>query len=168
PAYPQGAYPPGPGYPYAPPPPPRSNRTLWIVLSIIGGVVLLVCIGCIAIVLVFGRSFVQPAFVATQFCQDLNTQNYSDAYSLFSSRLQSQVSLSAFTTLAQGAAGSGQITACTVSSAGDGNIQFGDTTATLPLTITRSGTSQEGDVTLVKENDAWKIDVISPSLQLTP
>src|SRR5215831_13960163 len=98
PAYPQGGYSPAPApgypypYPYAPPP-PRSNRTLWIVLSIVGGVVVLVCIGCVALFTVFGRFFgdiIQPTFVATQFCHDLQTPDYNVAYRLFSSRLQNQ------------------------------------------------------------------------------
>jgi len=179
PAYPQGAYPPGPGYPYPyAPPPRRSNRTLWIVLSIIGGAALLLCVGCIALVLVFGSMFVQPISVAANFCNDLQSQRYDAAYSLFSSDLQSRITLEQFTTFALGTGGAGPVTHCTVSSGDSSDIQFGETTVTLSLTLTRSGsqsasiggsdTTQSGSITVVKEGDDWKIDAISSTLQLTP
>jgi hypothetical protein len=181
PAYPQGAYPPSPGYPYPyGPPPPRSNRTLWVILSVVGGVLLLVCIGCAALFVIIGRfagDFVQPAIVVTNFCSELQDQNYTAAYGLFSSDLQTRVSLNQFTTLAEGTGGAGPITDCTVSGSSGSNVQFGSNSVTLPFTVTRagatgagsggSGVEQRGDITLVKEGNSWKIDAISASLQLT-
>ncbi len=43
----QYAPPPVPGYAQVPQPPKRSLRWLWITLSIVGGVLVLSCIGCV-------------------------------------------------------------------------------------------------------------------------
>src|SRR5262249_51249450 len=153
------------------PPQPRSNRTLWIVLSIVGGFVLLACIACVALGIVFTNfagNFIKPVGVVTQFCQDLRAQDYTDAYDLFSTNLEARITRADFINRSQRIDSSdGFVTACRVTSGDGTNVQVDASTVTLPVTITRNGNAQEGNITLVKDGDTWKIDTLDPSFRLT-
>ncbi len=88
--------PPQPPYgqpPYGPPPmqgyaqpvqKPASLRWLWITLSIVGGVLVLACVGC-GVAGVLGANFfskvVGPAVVSSQYYVAVSQQEYSTAYS---------------------------------------------------------------------------------------
>jgi hypothetical protein len=193
PTYPQ-PYPPQPygapypGYPVAPP--KNSNKTPWIVLSVVGGVLLLACISCAALVFYLGSQVASsPLFgstlTATSFCTDAQTQNYSEAYKLLSSNLQNQIGEDQFVQDNQNAdSASGTVTACAPSPS-DQTAQSSSSVTSVSFTVavTRGassagsaggdtgsgsgGTTTTGTMTLIKENGSWKVDSIDSSLGLT-
>lgn len=186
--YPQYPYPSGSApaqypypypYPYAVPQPARkSNRALWITLSIAGAALLVVCVSCSVLFAVgLGRaanSFNQllgPEIAASTFCVDVQEQRYSAAYDQLSRNLQSQMTRDQFESAASARdQASGPVTDCTP----DTNDQSVDTSGPPTLvhvTVTRTsgsgGTSlYPGDLTLVREDSVWKIDAIDSSLEL--
>ncbi len=76
-----------PGY-VQPPQPKKSRRWLWITLSIIGGVILLSCIGC-SIASFVGFNFLKqaagPAVTTGEYYQFIKQQDYTRAYALIDS-----------------------------------------------------------------------------------
>ncbi len=184
--YPQQPYPPGYApaqypypYPYAVPQPARaSNRALWITLSVAGAALLVVCVSCSVLFAVsIGRaanSFTQllgPTLAADTFCVDVQEQRYSAAYDQLSRNLQSQMTRDQFASAASARdQASGPVTDCTP----DTDSQPGDTSeppTLVHVTVTRGsvggGTfTYRGDLTLVQEDGAWKIDAIDSSLGL--
>jgi hypothetical protein len=161
PGYP-GIYPgypgPIPGQVYAPPAPPAqrvSRRTLWIIVSVL--LILGVVGGGVAAYVFFIRS--TPEKTADTYCNALQGQDYHSAYSQLSSSLQRTESESDFTG-AQRAVGS--VTTCTHSSA---NVTGNE--ATMNLTQISSGQTYTGIVSLIQENNNWKISVLLSSPQLT-
>lgn len=67
-----------------PQPQKRSLRWLWITLGIVGGLLVLACVGC-GIVGALGYNFVAkavgPAMVASQYYSAVSEQDYTRAYS---------------------------------------------------------------------------------------
>jgi hypothetical protein len=112
----------------------------------------------------------------TAFCAAETNQAYHNAYQLFSSNLQQQVSESAFIQGSQQLdQENGQITACARSNSsvdtGSGN------TATLQVDVTRtstgntgasSSTEYHGPVVFAQEGSDWHIDQIASTLGLLP
>jgi hypothetical protein len=169
PTYPQyPGYPPAsqPYPPYGAPPPQRSNRTLWIVLGSVGGVLLLVCIACAVLISFVVRS---PTFaVGTTvglFCSYEQSQQYDSAYNQLSTNLRASISQDQFTQESQNQdTASGTIQQCNV--AQDSNApQFGNTQSSIDISVTRrGGTAQTGTLTLVNEHGGWKIDSFDSTL----
>jgi hypothetical protein len=169
-------YPQYPGYaPYGPPqvapaPAKSSNRTLWIILGSVGGVLLLLCLICTVggIFLVRGLAGSPLLGVSTTvgfFCAAEEQQRYDSAYSQLSSNLQSSISQDQFTQESQNQdTASGTVKQCEV--AQDGNPpQLGSTTSSIDISLTRNGgTAQTGTVTLVDESGSWKIDSFDTTL----
>ena len=176
-AYPQQGYqqPPPPAYPVYPPPPSqqayappagqpgypgyaapvvpqrRSRRGLWIALSIIGGVVLLGCIGCGVLVFAVGLAASTPTKTLDTFCTALKNGDYQTAYNQLSNRLQSGGSESEF---AQ-AFSTDKVSSCTYDSL---NTSGSSATANLRIGY-NSGRSENDTATLIQDsNSVWKID----------
>jgi hypothetical protein len=165
--YPTPYYPPN----YPPMPAPsrsRSNRTLAIVLGVIGAVALVGCAaGTLLVISVFNAAsnFVGPIAAVTQFCQDEENQDYTAAYQLLSSNVRQNYSEDQFITFSQSRDSTdGDVTACQVTS---GNTpQITGSTATLSLTDTLDASQVVGPVTLVKESGQWYLDSADSSLRL--
>ncbi len=172
---PYGAPPMYPAYPgYPPPMPPKSsNRTLWIVLGVVGGVLLLACISCVVLGVVLSKNLANSpifgsTFTATEFCSDEQQQNYTSAYDLFSPNLQSQMTQDEFASRAQELdTEDGTISTC---DAVPDSSQVADTSATFQVTVTRgtgsAATSTSGAITLINSNGSWQIDSVDQSLGL--
>jgi hypothetical protein len=80
--------PPVPPYTQPPQQQKKSRKWLWITLGIIGGIVLLSCVGC---AIVLGTSFnsvkqiLGPAFIPGEYYQYIKMQRYDKAYALLDS-----------------------------------------------------------------------------------
>lgn len=171
-------YPGYPGYPgYPVPPQTNSNRTLWIVLSVVGGVLVLSCVLCVGVFFwagsrILGSPLIGSATTLGEFCSYEERQNYQQAYGLFSSNLQNQMTQSQFAQASQNHdTTSGPVTYCSTSASSQGNApQASDTSASFPVVVTRgsgsTATSANGTITLVKQNGAWKVDSVDQSLGL--
>src|SRR5690242_5229162 len=72
-------------------PAPKSRRGLWIGLIAVVVVLLLVGGGALALSAYQSSEAAKPVSVANAFCQDLKTQNYTDAYSMLSSTYQAAI-----------------------------------------------------------------------------
>ena len=145
---------PPPGVPGAGVPPARqSRRTLWIVLGIVGGVLVLGIIACVVVFAVVANSST-PSKTLQAYCDALKTRDYQTAYNQFSSNVQSQISEAQYASIEDGSVRSlNGISSCSVS-----NVTQGDTTATGTITYTfGDGRSGPLPYSLVKENNAWKI-----------
>jgi uncharacterized protein DUF3828 len=157
------------GQPMMPPAAPakKSRKRLWITLGVIAGVLVLACGGIGFFLFSLGQAVAQPITVATTFCTDLKTQNYTAAYGLLSSKQKGQATQDLFS---QGAKlqdqVDGQVTGCTLQSNSSAGFQFDSSkgTATLPATVQRTQ-AWNGKLKLVKEGSDWKIDDIDASLQ---
>ncbi len=168
-------YPGYPGYPVPPQPQKNSNRTLWIILGVVGGVLVLACVLCVGGVFFLGSQLFNNPTIAstiavTNFCADEESQQYVRAYNLLSSSMQSQRTQSDFIQRSQSLDTSqGTVSQCqpTTSSTNPAT----DTSASIPVTVMRgtgsTATTTNGTITLVKESGGWKIDSIDPSLSLT-
>ncbi|MGH2515389.1 MAG: hypothetical protein ACRDHP_07015 [Ktedonobacterales bacterium] len=107
---------------------------------------------------------------AQSFCTDLKTQNYTGAYALLSSGYQTKVTQPQFLQAGQlHDAIDGKVQGCSATDSGGGLsalLQLGSTTVTFPAQITRNKPFT-GDMTLVNQGGAWKVDAIDTSLQGT-
>lgn len=148
------------------PPAPRrriSKKPLLIVLSIV--IVLLLLVGGGAAYVV--NSLGAPAAAATQFCGDLKAQNYSAAYGMFSSALQSKYGSDVFAKGAQVLDQvEGPVTQCDKATGSNAySYSFGASTATLQAVITRGKQGQlTGQMLLKNQNGTWKVDSLDTSL----
>ena len=190
PQYPQGRYPgqylPGqPPYPYPypqqpgygqppypspypyPKPARRSNRTLWIVLGAVGGVVALLFVGgTVLFGLVFGQigGLIGPIATASSFCADEEQSDYASAYALLSTGLQRQYGEAGWYQANQTReAGNGVVQNCGPVSSG---LSVAGNTATIQLQLALNDGTHTGPITLVKEGSQWKIDSIDLGLGL--
>lgn len=149
-------------------PPKRSLRWLWITLGIVGGIILLSCIGC-GILFATGFSLikntVQPAVIATQYYQALQQHDYTKAYSYLDPNITAQggaLTQNLFTQGAQAAeALKGPISSYTPSSTNVNN-----NTANITMTVTRNNSSYSVQLTLKQEGNDWKITRIVGPLGL--
>jgi hypothetical protein len=112
----------------------------------------------------------------TVFCTAEMNQDYHDAYQLFSSNLQQQISESAFTQKSQQLdEQNGQVTACARSNSsvdtGSGNtaaLQVDVTRTSTDSTGASSPTDYHGSIDFVQEGNNWHIDQIDSTLELLP
>ncbi|MEO7001561.1 MAG: hypothetical protein ABI068_07145 [Ktedonobacterales bacterium] len=104
--------------------------------------------------------------VALQFCGDLTSQNYDDAYNIASSKVRGQYTQTQLDTdmktLDQGG---GMMSDCKATSASAYHYTFGASVATLSATASRSslGTTQ-GVIHLTQEGGQWKVDAVDSGL----
>jgi hypothetical protein len=160
-----GQYPYPYGYPY-PQPQKRSNRTLWIVLGIVGGVLVLCIATCaVGIALLSGplANAIGPSVTAASFCAEEEQSNYTAAYNLLSTTLQQQMGETQWDQANQAReASNGVVQNCApVTSSG---LSVSGNTATIQLQLTLNDGTHTGPITLVKEGSRWKIDSIDPGL----
>jgi hypothetical protein len=158
-----------------PQPQKNSNRTLWIILGVVGGVLVLACLACVGLVIFLGSQVASnPIFgstlAVTSFCTDEETQRYDQAYKLLSSSMQSQTLQDQFTQRSQSLDTSqGTVSQCEPTPSG--NFQPSDTSATFDVQVKRgtgsTATTTNGTITLVNQSGSWKIDSIASSLGLT-
>ncbi|MEO8970051.1 MAG: DUF3824 domain-containing protein [Ktedonobacteraceae bacterium] len=156
------APPPLPGYTQVPQPPKRSLRWLWITLSIIGGVLVLSCAGCV-IASAMGYNFLKtavvgPTEVANSYYQAIENQDYSQAYSYLADNMQTTsgqtLSQNLYTVAAQAKdTTDGQVTNFTQSGFTNSNG-----TASLTMTVTRNGHAYDVHLKLQQNSSGtWKI-----------
>jgi hypothetical protein len=150
PAY--GAPPPGIGTPGAPSG-KRNNRTLWIILGIVGVVVVLGIIASVVVFAVVANSST-PTRTLQAYCDAIKSRDYQTAYSQLSSNVQNQVTEAQFASVEDGGIKTLKgVNRCSVS-----NVSQSDTTATGTITYTfGNGTSGPLPYALVKESNTWKI-----------
>jgi hypothetical protein len=162
------------GTPVMPPPmpPKKSNKTLWIVLGTVGGVLLLACVGCVGVLAYLGSQaannpLIGSTLAATSFCVDEQGQEYTKAYQLLSPSLQGQMTEDQFVQASQAHdTADGKIETCEAVQGGDSSVT--NTSASVEVTVTRTGgTTTTGNITLVNAGGAWKVDSIDPALSLT-
>lgn len=157
----QYGVPPVPAY-VPQPQPKRSLRWLWITLGIVGGLLVLVCGGCIIAVSVLGINIFNqagPAITATQYYQAIQSQNYAQAYSYIdpagASVAGQSLTQTVFMTGAQAIdTQKGKVTGSTVSSF---HINSDNISATVAMLVTRGGQSYTVNLELKKEGNDWKI-----------
>lgn len=110
------------------------------------------------------------AAAAQNFCSDLKAQNYSGAYALLSTSYQAKVTPQQFSQAGQlHDQIDGKVQNCSASGGASGLgalLQLGSTSVTFPTHIARNKTLS-GDMTLVKQGGAWKVDALDESLQGT-
>jgi hypothetical protein len=187
PAYNQAPPPYGqPGYNQAPPPypqqpqqPKKSNRGLFIGCGIALVVVLLLC-GGIAAFLVIGaknagtaiQSQAQRALatgIATAFCTDIETQQYDSAYLSLSKAAQSKMSATEFSQHEAALdASDGTVSTCEPANSSNPLADISGNTATLTVQVIRSQQSSPatGVIKLVFEDNNWKVDSVDAALKL--
>lgn len=156
------APPPVPGYAQAPQPPKRSLRWLWITLSIIGGILVLSCAGCV-IASKAGYNFLQsnvvgPTEVANSYYQAIENQDYSQAYTYLANNMQTTSGQTLSQNLYTAAAQAKDTTDGQVTNFTQANLSNSNGTASLTMTVTRN--AQTYDVHLKLQQDSsgtWKI-----------
>jgi hypothetical protein len=126
----------------------RNNRTLWTILAIVGGVVVLGIIACVVVLAVVANSS-SPTKTLDTFCSALNGRDYQTAYNQLSPGFQQRGG-----TEASFASSFAFVSTCSH----DTPTQSGDV-ATSNATFLGSGQSATGKVTLIKDsNGNWKIN----------
>ncbi len=164
----QQPYAPPPQVPYniPPPQPKKSRRWLWITLSILGGILLLSCVGCViaggAIGNLAGPAFqkgFQSTLAADNYYSALKSKDYAKAYSYVDPaqfKLNGEsVTQEQFQTKAE--AVDTQRGMITTSSSGNGDYTQSDS-VTETMTVTRSGKPYIVQLVLKDMgNNTWKI-----------
>ena len=160
PPYGQGQYG-GPPPNYAQPPQKKSRKWLWITLSIIGAVLVLGCGGC-AIAGAVGFNILGnvagPTVTANAYYQAIKNQDYNKAYSYWdTSRAAAvdgqQITEQAFATIAQ----LDDRTQGKVTSYSQTNLSTSGDTATVTMSVTRSGSPYTVQLQMSKIGNDWKI-----------
>jgi hypothetical protein len=137
----------GPGVPGAGiPPAQRSRRTLWIVLGIVGGVVVIGIIALFALVAAFAST---PTKTLDTFCNAVNGRDYQTAYNQLSPGLQQR----------GGSESSFAETFSFVSTCSHDTPAASGDVATANITFLGNGQSVIGKATLTKDGSGnWKIN----------
>ena len=136
-----------------PAPARRGNRTLWVVLGIVGGVVVLGIIACVVVFAIAANSST-PTKALQAYCDGLRNGDYQTAYNQLSNTIQDRVTETQFAdTNRQVDNTAGGISSCTVN-----NVNQSGSSATGQITFdTGSGRSVIDLYNLIDENGAWKI-----------
>jgi len=154
--------PPVPGY--APPQQPgRSRRTLWIVLGIFGGLIVLSCAICgilfVAGVGFFAKTVAAPALTVNQYYSAVQKQDYNTAYSYIDQNLTASngqpLTQQVYTVAAQALDEvKGKVSRFSVG----GNISVTNNTASVTVSVTRGSTAAyDVHLQLQQVNGTWKI-----------
>ncbi len=146
-----------------PPPPKKSLRWLWITLGIVGGVILLSCIGC-SIASFEGFNFIKqaagPVLTTSQYYQYIKQQDYAHAYTLVDSNVVITINgqtiandQQSFTAAAQAVdSAHGPVTSFSVNTPGS-NLTY------LTVKVTRQdGTTYDVQLTFVQNGGTAKIN----------
>jgi hypothetical protein len=141
-----------------------SSKTVWIVLGIVGGLLLLVCGGCIIGGFFIWKSplgqKVQAAtgaqLAAQDFFQRLGSGNVETAYNATSKGFQSRQSLAQFRAFVDRNPGlkSAQNPTFQV----DANSMTETSSKFQVIIPTTSGATLNGTLRMIKEGDQWKVD----------
>ncbi len=178
------------GVPRGPRPPEPASSTflpqhpaLRVALFAAGILILALCA---ALTVSFGaallpglRAASQPAATTTgadatsvisQFCGDEQSQRYPQAYALFSTQLQGQMSQAQFVQRSQQLDSSkGTVSQCEPAQGGE--VSTSPTSETFDMAVSRTlqgtTTSYSGEISVVKTGSAWSIDTLDSSLGLT-
>lgn len=149
-----------------PPAPKKSRRGLKIALTVAGIVLVLGAIGGAGAVFLINQ-IAAPGVAAIQFCNQLKSQNYDNAYGMLSSSMQSkypQTSFRAGVTALDTA--EGKVIGCQQAQGGNTyQYSLGASTATVGAQLTRANQGNlTGSLRLKNENGSWKIDGIDTTL----
>jgi hypothetical protein len=113
-------------------------------------------------------TYMAPAWAAGSFCQDLTNQNYSAAFELLSSSMQTTFTSDQFYQIGQALDElEGYVTSCKqASGASDAYVYTsGSTTATVTVSLVRGNAgTMGGQLHLKSERGNWKVDMIDSSL----
>ncbi|HEV8193046.1 MAG TPA: hypothetical protein VGP82_16405, partial [Ktedonobacterales bacterium] len=176
PQQPQGGY---PAQPYAPPPQAKSsNRGLFIGCGIALAAVLLIC-GTVSVVAYVGaqragdavKNFgtaAQAGLIVTEFCSQMQSQSYGQAYQDLSSNVQSKQTQDQFVKAMQDRdIKDGAVQLCTEGRS-DALPAVSGSTATIQIQVARGDPNnvKTGTLTLVEEGSNWKVDSADSSLDL--
>jgi hypothetical protein len=152
---------PVPGY-MPPQQPRRSRRTLWIVLGIFGGLIVLSCAVCGILfatgVGFFARTVGAPVNVVNQYYNAIEKQDYTTAYSYLGTNLTTSngqtVTQDLYTTAAQALdTAKGTVKSFTV-----GVPSVTNNTASVTVTVTRTNApAYDVQLHLEQVNGSWKI-----------
>jgi len=169
--------------------PRQSHKALWITLSVVGSLLIVLCVSCSVLLAVSLSRIttqitslppgVDPVVAASNFCSYEINQDYASAYGLLSPNLQGQISQQQFISDNQTRdASQGQVIGC---SAASQQSTAPDATPSSPTTLTlniwlaptatnSSGppTNLSGNITMAQQSDgSWKLDAIDSALPLT-
>jgi hypothetical protein len=166
--------------PYAPPagPAKSSNRGLFIGCGIALVVVLLIC-GGIGVAAYIGSqragnalqnigTAATASLVVDEFCSDMQSQSYGQAYQILSSGQQSKQSQDQFVTAMQAKdTKDGTIALCETSQS-SALPSVSGSSATIQIQVARGDPNnvKTGTLTLVEEGNNWKVDSANSSLDL--
>lgn len=143
---------PVPGVPEVRPAPARrGKRTLWILLGIVGGVLVL---GIIAFVVLASLLASTPTKTLQAYCDGIKNGDYQKAYNQLSNTIQAQISESQYAASNRQAANAvNGISNCTVN-----NVKQSNSSATGQITFDAGNGKSGIDVyNLVDDNGTWKI-----------
>jgi hypothetical protein len=148
---------------YAPPPPKKSRRRLWITLGIIFGVILLIFVGGFVAIIAYVNN--SPAKTVTQQYYDaVKTQNYAQAYTYLDIQTltlngqQQQATQALYTQVAQVVdQQNGKVTDYNITGVNLSSSTSTGSTAVVTVNVTRNGKTQEVHVQLRQEGNDWKI-----------
>lgn len=159
-----------------------QNRAVRLALGAVGILVLAVCaaltVSVAAAVLPSLRATRQPTVAAgpdpttvvSQFCDDEQSQRYTQAYALFSTHLQSQITQAQFVQRAQQLdTTKGTVSQCEPVQGGEASLTPTSESFDMAVGRTVQGTTTDysGTIGVVKIGSAWGIDSLDASLGLT-
>jgi hypothetical protein len=158
-AAPYGA-PPVPGYAQTPQQPKKSLRWLWITLSIVGGILVLSCAGCITLS-VLGYNFFAPTVgstvTANSYYQAIQNQDYTKAYSYLASNMTTTTGVTLTQEVFTAGAKAKDIAAGPVTSFSQTSVTTSNGTATIIMSVVRNGQSYAVHLELQQINGNWVI-----------
>ena len=149
-----------------PPAPKKSRRGLKVALIVAGIVLVLGALGGGGAVFLINQ-IAAPGMAAVQFCNELKTQNYDNAYSMLSSSMQGQYPETAFRAgITALDTAEGKVIGCQQAQGGNTyKYSLGSSTATVGAQLTRANQGNlTGSIHLKNENGSWKVDSIDTSL----
>ena len=149
-----------------PPAAKKSRRGLKVALIVAGIVLVLGALGGGGAVFLINQ-IAAPGMAAVQFCNELKTQNYDNAYSMLSSSMQGQYPETAFRAgITALDTAEGKVIGCQQAQGGNTyKYSLGSSTATVGAQLTRANQGNlTGSIHLKNENGSWKVDSIDTSL----
>lgn len=149
-----------------PPAPKKSRRGLKIALIVAAVVLVLAAMGLGGGIFLINQ-IAAPGVAAVQFCNQLKTQNYDNAYGMLSTGMQGKYPETAFRAGVTALdTAEGKVIGCQQASGSNTyKYSLGASTATVGAQITRASQGNlTGSLSLKNENGSWKIDGIDTSL----
>ena len=149
-----------------PPAPKKSRRGLKIALIIAGVVLVLGAVGGAGAVFLINQ-IAAPGVAALQFCNQLKTQNYDNAYGMLTSAMQTKYPETAFRAGVTALdTAEGKVIGCQQAPGGSSyKYSLGASNATVGAQLTRTNQGNlTGSLRLKNESGSWKVDGIDTSL----